>query len=206
MIAEAERRLAAARDAEQVVGTPTFVPIVLPRIDLDELEVLLVRSLPDLEQTALAQVQEHIALLGRDGEAWVGRGMELTQRLSEQGHGECPFCAQPLHGSPILAHYQAYFGAAYHELKREIDAAVQEFQRRQSEDIPAAFERAVREAVERQGFWRVYAEVPAIQLDTAAVSRLWKAARREVEGLLDAKRTAPLDAIAISAEARVAIA
>lgn len=206
LIEEAERRLAAARDSGRVVGTPTFAPVTLHKIDLEALEPVLARSLPDLDQAALAQVQEHIARLGRDGEAWVGRGMELTERLSEQGHGECPFCAQQLLGSPILAHYRAYFGAAYDELKREIATTIQDFQRRQSGDIPAAFERSVREAVERQGFWRAFADVPGIELDTAAVARLWKAAREQVERLLDAKRAAPLDAVLIPAEARAAVA
>lgn len=205
LIEEAERRLAAARDAGRVVSTPTFAPIALPKIDLEAIEPLLTRSLPDLDQSALSQVQEHLTRLGREGESWVGRGMEMVERLLEQDHAECPFCAQKLSGSPILTHYRAYFGAAYNELQQEIASTAEEFQRRHARDVPAAFERSIREAIERQGYWRTFAEVPGIDLDTAAVARLWKAAREHVERLIDAKRAAPLDAIQITAEVRAAV-
>jgi len=205
-IEEATRRLAAARDAGRVAETPLFAPLTLSKIDLESLEPLLGRSVPDLDQLALARVQEHIARLGHDGEEWVGRGMELSDQLIGQGHDECPFCVQPLSGSPILGLYRAYFGEAYEELKREITSLAQDFQRRHAGDVPAAFERSIREAVERQGFWRSFAEIPSVNFDTAAVARLWKTAREHFERLVEAKRNSPLDVIEIPAEARVAVA
>jgi wobble nucleotide-excising tRNase len=199
-IEEAERRLAAARDAGKVAETPTLPPLSLPKIDLDALRELLVKGLPDLDASALARVQDHLSQLGRGGEAWVGEGMRFAGHLAEHGHSECPFCAQDLGGSPVLAHYRTYFGDAYNGLKRQITDAARAFRVAQSGDVPAAFERSIRESVERQTFWKAFAEVPAIELDTAVIARTWKSAREAVERLLEAKVSAPLDSMNVPAE------
>jgi wobble nucleotide-excising tRNase len=204
-IEEAERRLAAARDAGRVAEMPTFSPLSLPKIDLDALRALLAKGLPELDASALARVQDHLSQLGRGGEAWVGQGMGLADRLSAQGHGECPFCAQDLRGSPLLAHYRAYFGQAYNDLKREITEAASAFRGAQDGDVPVAFERSIRETVERQAFWKAFAEVPAVQIDTAAIARTWKSAREPVERLLEAKVSAPLDAPSVPVDVGRAI-
>jgi hypothetical protein len=116
-----------------------------------ELRGLLAKGLPDLDTSALTRVQQHLAQLGREGEAWVGQGMSFAHHLATQGHQECPFCAQDLRGSPLLAHYRAYFGEAYNELKREIADAFRAFRLAQGGDVPVAFERSIRETMERQG-------------------------------------------------------
>lgn len=100
LIEDAERRLAAARDAGKVVEMPTFPVLSLPKIDLEALRALLAKGLPDLDASALARVHDHLRRLGGGGEAWVGEGMKFTDRLSEQGRPECPFCAQDLYQRP----------------------------------------------------------------------------------------------------------
>jgi wobble nucleotide-excising tRNase len=172
-IEEAERRLAAARDAGKVAEMATFPALSLPRIDVEALRALLAKGLQDLDAKALARVQDHLRLLGREGEAWVSDGMKLADHLSEQGHNECPFCAQDLRSSPILGHYRAYFGDAYDNLKREITDAGRAFRAAQAGDVPAAFERSVRETVERHAFWKALAELPAVEIDTAAIAIRW---------------------------------
>jgi wobble nucleotide-excising tRNase len=206
VIEEAERRLAAARDAGRVAEMPAFLPLSLPKIDLDALRALLAKGLPELDASALARVQDHLSRLGRGGETWVGHGMEFADQLSSQGHRECPFCAQDLRSSPVLGHYRAYFGHAYNGLKREITEAAHAFRADQTGDVPAAFERSIRETVERQAFWRAFAEVPAIEIDTAAIARTWKSAREHVERLLEAKLAAPLDALSVPADVERAVA
>lgn len=205
-IEDAERRLAAARDAGKVAETSVLPPLSLPKIDLDALRDLLAKGVPDLDASALRRVQDHLSQLGRGGEVWAGEGMEFAGRLAEEGHGECPFCAQDLAGSPVLAHYRAYFGHAYNGLKRQITDAARAFRAAQSGDVPAAFERDIRESVERQTFWKAFAEVPAIEIDTAAIARTWKSAREMVERLLEAKGSAPLDPMSVPAEVERAIA
>lgn len=205
LIEEAERRLAAARDAGKVAEMATFPTLTLPRIDVEALRALLAKGLQDLDAKALARVQDHLRLLGREGEAWVSDGMKLADHLSQQGHNECPFCAQDLRSSPILGHYRAYFGDAYDNLKREITDTGRAFRAAQAGDVPAAFERSVRETVERHAFWKALAELPAVEIDTAVIARTWKSAREQVERLLEAKRAAPLDALTLPADAERAI-
>jgi wobble nucleotide-excising tRNase len=206
LIEEAARRLAAARDAGRVAETPVFPALTLPRIDIDALRALLAKGLPDLDAGALARVQEHLRRLGREGESWVGEGMKLADHLTGQEYNECPFCAQNLGASPILGHYRAYFGEAYNGLKREITDAIQNFRDAQASDVPAAFERSVREAVERQTFWKALADVPAVEIDTAAIARIWKLAREHVGRLLEAKSAAPLDVLVVPQDIERAIA
>lgn len=197
-IEDTERRLAAARDAAKVAVTPTFPELRLPSMDVEPLRMLLSNGLPDLDAKALARVQEHIRYLGQGGEAWVAEGMDRADALTQNGQKGCPFCAQDLAGSPLLAHYRAYFSEAYADLRSEINEAGDDFRAAHGGDIPAAFERSIREAVERQAFWKTFADVPVVEVDTAAVARTWKSAREQVEALFEAKRAAPLDTLAIS--------
>jgi wobble nucleotide-excising tRNase len=204
-IEAAERRLAAAREAGRVAETQGFEPFSLPKIDLPVLRGLIAKGLPDLDTSALTRVQAHLGQLGRGGEAWAGEGMVFAERLSARGHGECPFCGQDLVGSPLLAHYRAYFGDAYNGLKREIADASRAFRLSQSGDVPVAFERSIRETVERQGFWKAFAEIPAIEFDTAAIARTWRSAREPIERLLETKMSAPLDALTVPDDVERAI-
>ena len=92
----------------------------------------------------------------------------------------CPFCAQDLQSSPLINHYRAYFSQAYTSLKKDIADEITTIEKRHGGDIPAAFERAVRVAIERREFWRPFTQVPEIALDTAAIARAWKSAREGV--------------------------
>ena len=71
--------------------------------------------------------------------------------------------------------------------------------------MPAAFERTVREAVERHGFWKAFTELPDIAVDTAEIALGWKAARDGLNALLNAKRATPLDPVAIPEDIRRAV-
>jgi wobble nucleotide-excising tRNase len=206
LIDEAERRLAAAQEAGKVAETPAFASLSLPKINLGSLRTLLSKELKDLDASALARVGDHFRHLGRSGETWVSEGMGLAERLAAEGRPECPFCGQDLAGSPLITHYRAYFGEVYEGLKREIEDAIRDFRSEQAGDVPAAFERSVREAVERQAFWRAFGEVPALDIDTAAIARTWKLAREQVEQLLETKRAAPLERLDVPAEIEQAIA
>lgn len=197
-IENAERRLAAARDAAKIAETSNFRQLAVPRIDIEPLRMLLAKGVPDLDADALSRVQEHVQHLGRDGETWIAEGMSRADELAQQGEHGCPFCGQELSASSLLAHYRAYFSDAYQALKHEIGEALHEFQTTHGGDISAAFERSIREAVEREAFWKSFAEVPAVELDTAAIARAWKAAREQIESLFATKRASPLDAITIS--------
>ncbi len=168
---------------------------------------MLGRGLPALEAEAAARVQAHFAGLGRGGEAWVADGMHRIAGASAgHEHAICPFCAQSLAGSPLIAHYQAYFSEAYGALRKAIEDQIVELTAAQGGEVVAAFERAVAEAVQRQQFWSRFTEVDSIPLDTAAIALARKTAFEAVAGLLRQKQSAPLEARAVSAEANAAVA
>ena len=207
LVTEAERGLAAARASEPIQREPEFVAHALPGFDVPAIEALLQRELPDLEVAAAAQVQAHLAKFGRDGEAWVSEGMKHIAPASAGSETElCPFCAQDLDNSPLIAHYRAYFGEQYDRLKSDIGLSIRSVEKSHGGDIPAAFERIVRVAVQGHEFWRRFMTVPPLDIDTAAIARSWKAARDAVLAALSAKRASPLESANLPENATAAIA
>jgi len=183
-IQEADRRLAAARATDLVRQRSNFIPLALPAFDATSINAVLARNLKDLEGTAAVQVREHLRRLGMGRVARVSEGKE---------EGTCPFCAQDLAGSPLLRHYQAYFSKDYEALKADINTAGLGITTVHGGDIPAAFERSVRVAVENRDFWRDFTDIPPIEVDTASIARDWTTARETVLAALRAKATAPLE-------------
>ena len=206
-IQDAERNLAAARGADTVRGQAFFESIALPEFGTGAITALLQRGLADLDAGAAARVQAHLSSLGAGGETWIADGMKRLQpAAAAAGHDICPFCAQALGGSPILAHYRAYFSAAYEALKRAITLELTSLNAKHSGEVMAAFERSVRVAVELRQFWSQFTEVPEVNLDTAAVARAWKAALEPLVAALRTKQSTPLDRVGLPAEAAPALA
>lgn len=199
-IQAAERNLAAARNVDAVLTRSEFQSIALPRFDIPALQELLNQDLPGIQAAVAMQVQEHFGRLGPGGEKWVSDGMGFVGPASAGlAENHCPFCAQSLVGSRLVAHYDAFFGQAYRDHKARIATAAGEISRLHGPEILAAFERSVRVASENVQFWRSYCEVPDIQLDTAAVVRSWRSVLEAVSTALARKLDAPLEVVEISA-------
>ena len=202
-----ERNLAAARERDPVRITALFEALSLPAFDIVAIDRILWEDLPSLDAAAAAQVQVHLAGLGPDGETWVSEGMRRVQQpAAGMARVNCPFCAQDLTGSPVINHYRAYFSAAYADLKRRVSDAIAANNRTHGNDLPAAFERSVRVAVERRQFWSRFCDVPEIAIETAAIVRDWRSAREAVSAALAGKQAAPLERMTLAQEARDAVA
>jgi len=207
-IQEAERNLAAAKEQQSILIADKFEPLLLPEISSDDIDVVLAIELADLDATAAEQVQAHLAGIGEGGETWVASGME---RVSLHESESCPFCAQSLSGAAIIEHYRAYFSKAYADLKQTIARTIQEFIRFHGDGAagefasPAAFERAIRVAVERRQFWLRFTDIPEISLDTAEITRAWSVAQAAVLSVLRAKQDRPLERMRLGQDARTAI-
>lgn len=201
-IKDAERRLAAAKSADAIRQRPSFQAIGLPDFDIDGINEVLGRTLADLEAAAAERVRTHVAALGGGGESWVSDGMALIAPASEgQDSDVCPFCAQDLEGSNLINHYRAYFSQTYEDLKAAIRQTGTTVRDAHSGDIRSAFERDVRTAAQAHEFWKDFAELPEIDIDTAAVARDWNAARESVLEQLRAKAAAPLEPMVLTQEA-----
>lgn len=192
-IQETERKLAAVREQDPIRKGSLFDRIVLPEFDLADVGVILNNCLPDLDSAAAQRVQDHVDALGRDGETWLADGLRYADAFSHDDADACPFCLQSLGASTIIGHYRAYFSEEYARLKSTIAAALANVNRTHDGDVPAAFERAVRVAVERRQFWSRFCDVPQVVIDTAEIVRTWREAREAVASELEAKRGAPLD-------------
>jgi wobble nucleotide-excising tRNase len=206
-IQAAERLLAAASERDTIRNAAAFAALSLPELDVDAVNRLLARDLPALDAAAAAQVRQHLADIEPDGEAWVADGMKWVHAVpADGGPAPCPFCAQDLRGSALIGHYRAYFSAGYEELKQAITTELTALTAQHGGEAPAAFERGVRVWGERRQFWSRFSALPEVNVDTAEIARAWRAAREAVSMALAAKERAPLEPIALPADAVAAIA
>jgi wobble nucleotide-excising tRNase len=202
-----ERNLAAAREQDPVRNASLFETLSLPTFDVPGIDRILREDLPSLDTVAAARVQAHLASLGAGGETWIAEGMRRVPPPDPNTTAAtCPFCAQDLAGSLVISHYRAFFSAAYTDLKRRASESLAQINRTHGGDLPAAFERAVRVAVERRQFWSQFSDVPELSVDTATIARDWRAAREGVVSTLTAKQAAPLERMTLPQEARAALA
>lgn len=206
-IQDAERDLAAASSADAVRQAATFIGLGLPGFDIQAINALLARTLPDLEAVAAVGVQAHLAKLGRAGATWVSDGMQsIASASAGLDHEICPFCAQDLANSPLLRHYRAYFSEAYDGLKRDVAQQIQALNNTHGAPAALTFERSLREAEQRRNFWGAFVQVPEITVDTAALTRAWGEAGDAAAEALAAKQAAPLEGSMLSEAAMAAIA
>lgn len=207
VLAAAEQRLSALQQANAVQTGREFTSLSLPRIDQAAVAALLQKTVADLDTEAAAAVKTHFDAMGDEAETWVAAGINLVPGgVGAPAGSNCPFCRQQLDASPIFAHYRAYFGGAYKNLQAELSAAFDAIQTALRGDALAGFERQVKAADDLRRFWSAFCQVPAIDIDTTEVARAWQAARNCLAAALTAKRGDPLTAIALDAEAQVALA
>ncbi len=196
-IQQAERNLAAAKDADPINKQGEFEPLSLPAFDTAAIEAILQRDLPGLQVEATTRVKQHLEKLGKGAESWIGEGM---QKIADSSDDEqrCPFCDQELKDSDIIAHYETYFSEAYTSLKQAITDIGKSIADAHKGEIQSAFERAVSEAIQNGEFWRKFTDIPAIQVDTAEIARAWKAAREPILEILGSKLASPLEKMTFS--------
>lgn len=204
-IEAAERNFAAAREQDPVRTTPAFELLRFPAFDLQAIENVLLAGVPELDAAAAARVQEHLATSGRNAEEWIGEGMRRQSERPQQVADECVFCAQNLGGSPVIAHYRAFFSGAYRTLQQNITGASTDLNQTHPDSVATSLERSVRVLGERRLFWARFAELPTLQIDTTAIVRDWLAARDQVAALLTQKRAAPLDVVAVPDAVRASV-
>jgi wobble nucleotide-excising tRNase len=203
-IQAAEQNLAASRQQDPIRNTPDLPLLHLPEIDLAAIQAVLSSGLADLDAAAAARVQAHLQSIGADSERWVADGMARQNSVTEAGANTCVFCAQDLSGSPVIAHYRAFFSEAYRVHQQTIRDGEFSFNQTHPAESALPFERTVRTLVERRGFWSAFGELPEISIDSYAVTADWNAVRAQIAALFEQKRAAPLDAVDVPDEARAA--
>lgn len=206
-IQTAERNLSAARSSDAIRQRDAFLTFALPTFDITAIEHVLSQTLPSLQAQTMQEVRKHLNNIGAGAESWVSDGMNRIHSgdIQSADSDECPFCAQDLNNSPILQHYEAYFSDAYSALKAAINEMGIGVKNAHAGDILAAFERAIRVAVECANFWRSFMDIPEVAVDTALIIRDWTTARDKILSTLRTKASAPLDPITLSDDTIAAI-
>ena len=204
-ILDAQRNIEVAQSSEAIKNQNSFQTIELPVFDLEEIEKLLQKDLPALQQAAATKVKNHLSKLGDDAEAWVGEGVKKSKLLSGDDSDTCPFCAQALENSPIIVHYEGYFSDAYTGLKDSIITQGRQVSSEHGADIQLAFERSIQSVKLSVIFWQKFADISAIEIDTAEVVGAWNNARESVLAVLRSKLDSPLEKMTLTTEIRNAV-
>lgn len=200
-IADIDRKINAAQILDEVQKHSNFENFALPKFNVDGLNALLSRGLPELEADSVEGVRDHLANAGRNAETWVAEGLPRVAAITETtGRNDCPFCAQDLGSSPVIRHYQAYFSDSYTRLREEVAERGKALNHGFGDDVAAAYERAIARLNEARTFWSRFADMPEQTFDTAATVRALNAARDAVREMLLKKHAAPFETSTLGQE------
>ncbi len=115
-INEYQRRIDAAKNAQNFNARKDPVRVNLVGFDPNQIFNVLSRQLADIEKTAETTVKAHLAKHHYHGfENWISQGQKFHDSL------ECPFCGQSIIGLELIAAYQSYFNKSYQDLKDEVE-------------------------------------------------------------------------------------
>ncbi len=198
-ILEAERKVNAAKSADDIQKHPLFVKVVLPEFDIERLNAILSHGLPDLEAEAALRVRNHIAKCGPNAETWIAEGLPRVSAVAkEAGEGLCPFCAQDLNASTVIQHYQSYFSKEYTSLRDEVADVGTRLNRDFGADVAAGYERGIARINETKIFWNRFEEMPELTFDTAALVRALNVARDAVREQHLTKHSSPFEVFTLN--------
>lgn len=199
-IADATRKIAALKKATEVTEKPVLSKVLLPAFPAG-LEALLAKSLDDVSENAGESIRTHMSLrMQRADEPWLVHGLELVR-------GEdCPFCAQSLSGSEILAAYRTHFSEKYQQLKTDIQQLVTQVQDFAEEGTVLALQRATSENARLLVEWNEYISVPdEPAFDIAKVHAALSGLRDAALAVLERKTKSPLESFEVGAEFETAV-
>lgn len=190
---EAQRKkLAAHENAERLQKEKGLAPLPFPAL-LEGLDVLFASSFDGLVTDAERLLRDHLERCGgKSGHrAWLERGLDYVE-------GErCPFCGQTLCGVALVHAYRTLFSERYRAHKAEIKAALGEVDKRFGGEALARFGEIMANNAERARFWQAYLpERGCLPSEFHGLNEAWIAYRDGAKAALEAKRRAPLEAVA----------
>jgi wobble nucleotide-excising tRNase len=205
-ITEAEQRLAALKNANNVRSASQFTSLSLPELQATSISGLLATTIGDLDRQAAESVRAQFASLGAGAEEWIAKGMRFAVPPSaSQESNDCPFCKQPLTASEIFECYRSYFGQAYTLLQNRIATQKKLIETVLSGDALAGFQRQVEAAQRLRQFWSQFTRVPEINIDTTAVANNWQQFREKILIAIAVKQADPLTEAAFTQDVLDAI-
>ncbi len=197
-ITAAERTLAAAQSQDEIERLHIFQNLQLRGFDVTRIEEILSTGFSDLDRSAEERVQSHVNSINEGGEAWVAEGM----RHVEVSGDTCPFCGQDLNLSDLLAHYRAYFGEEYRELRQSITREIGSIECEHTTGQQTRFERSFRAMERLKASWSSFLPFESISIETEAITDAWQSAAQVLTDALAEKQSSPLEERELDDDAR----
>jgi wobble nucleotide-excising tRNase len=194
------KQLAALSSAADLKAKPTLAELAFPAFP-DGLEALLSKTLEDVSADAEAAIRTHMdEHMVRPNEQWLVEGLQLIKGDA------CPFCAQSLTGSDLIALYRSHFAGTYDKLKAEIQQLTARVRAFADQNTILGLERRTNENTRLLLDWEDYIDAPAAPtLDVPRVSEALGQLRSSALALLDAKARSPLEPVALGPEFATAL-
>ena len=166
------------------------------------LATLLGKTIEGVAADAEDRVRKHIEThkMGTVGESWLSDGLCYLDR------DECPFCGQSLGGSPIIGALRAFFSDAYASFHQELANLGTAVSAVSNDAAMLKAQKLVGSNSALVEFWKKYTDKPAPTFSfDERIQPASKALRDSIDPLVKQKISSPLEAIALSAEARAAV-
>jgi wobble nucleotide-excising tRNase len=187
----AELKQAQSKDAILARAIPKAV--TLPTVNRNAITALMEKSIDGIGADVAAVVRAHIKQhLDDDGENWLAYGARLTGM-----NNECPFCAQDIAESNLVATIRSYFSAEYRaytgSLSQEIQTIRDQLGTAAFAQIRAAF--AAQAAVAAQWADEMPIDQSAVSATLSETEAVWKSAAAKLRTIVSSKLAKPLDKI-----------
>lgn len=185
-IDSATSRLNASRRANEIVARKQPSALPLPEIPTGAMDVLRT-NIKDVSATAAEAVASHVTKhLDRDGERWLRQGLTYVSKSDS-----CPFCQQGLKDRSAIETYQQFFSDAYRKQALKVQEAIDDVDRKLSDDVKTRLHRATLENRSIAETWMDLAKLDYINIDTHAFDEAWDRARALLSAALKEKAKNP---------------
>ena len=197
-ILEYQRRIESTKNAQQLNARSDPTSLELVQFDLHEIFEILTRQLEDIEKTAEATVNTHLAKHSIHGlEDWISQGQVFMKT------SDCPFCSQSLNGLELIDAYRSHFNNAYQGLKEEVATLETKITSSLADTLAdLAFSTATTNAARIEA-WKDQIDIDSPIFHKDAVKEALTDARNTLIPLAKQKLSAPLELVGTDADVDV---
>ncbi|OWK33700.1 AAA family ATPase [Sphingomonas dokdonensis] len=186
-----ERALKAVQQADKIAALQALEAVPLPNLPTG-FPAVLASTVADIDASARRRLLEHFKHFGLDktGEAWISYGVDHIH------DDACPFCGRDdVDAKGMVTLYGQIFGETYRAHLGTITTASIELEDSLGEDARTELIGSVAKNAERAAKWAEYVELGTDLTDVSELGIHIAAAHKGARGLIDRKRSSPLDVI-----------
>ncbi len=169
-----------------------FADVAITEVADESVGAILSRSLDNVEQAAISQVEAHFTGLGQIGEQWVRTGLQLSEHRTS-----CPFCDQDIQSNFLLASYRGFFSQQYEEHTQALSQQIRAIEAQLQNSLQAV-RQSITTTDTKRTFWSQYINdlpnAPATDSIVTALEEL----QQQLQHAFQQKQQSPLTAIAVS--------